>query len=172
MTEMQERLNQFGLEVEPSKTALIRFGSQAAKECGKDGAKRPATFNFLGFTHYVGKSRKGRFIVGRTIQHDRITKKLKEVNQKLAKLRLQGGKAMMLHARRHLVGHVTYYGVSGNARQISTYAYLISRLLFKWINRRSQRRSCNWAKFSKVLRAWMPSLRIQHNLYPKPLWMT
>ena len=172
MTDLQDRLGQFGLEVEPSKTALLRFGSQAATSCIKDGAKRPATFNFLGFTHYVGKSRKGRFIVGRTTQRDRITKKLKEVNQKLAQLRLQGGKAMMLYARRHLVGHVAYYGVSGNARQIRNYAYRMSRVLFKWINRRSQRRSCNWAKFSKALRAWMPSLRIQHNLYPKPLWKT
>lgn len=172
MTDLQDRLGQFGLDVEPSKTALIRFGSQAAASCGKDGAKRPATFDFLGFTHYVGKSRKGRFIVGRTTQRDRITKKLKEVNQKLAQLRLQGGKAMMLYARRHLIGHVAYYGVSGNARQIRNYAYLISRVLYKWINRRSQRRSCNWAKFSKVLRAWMPPLRIRHILYPKPLWMT
>lgn len=172
MTAMQERLRQFGLEVEPSKTALIRFGSQAAKACGKDGAKRPATFNFLGFTHYVSKSRKGRFSVGRTTQRDRVAKKLKEVSRKLATLRLQGGQAMMDYARRHLVGHVAYYGVSGNARQIGNYAYLISRLLFKWMNRRSQRRSCNWAKFRKVLRAWMPPLRIRHNLYPKPLWMT
>ena len=75
MTDLQDRLGQFGLEVEPSKTALLRFGSQAATSCIKDGAKRPATFNFLGFTHYVGKSRKGRFIVGRTTQRDRITKK-------------------------------------------------------------------------------------------------
>lgn len=172
MTEMQERLSQFGLEVEPSKTVLIRFGSQAAKECGKDGIKRPVTFNFLGFTHYVDKSRKGRFVVARKTQGERITKKLKEVGQKLAKLRSQGGKAMMAYARRHLIGHVAYYAVSGNARQIGNYAYLISRLLFKWLNRRSQRRSCNWAKFRKVLTAWMPSLRIQHNLYPKPLWMT
>ena len=172
MTEMQERLGQFGLEVEPSKTALIRFGSQAAKECGRDGDKRPATFNFLGFTHYVGKSRKGRFVVGRMTQRERIAKKLREVSQELAKLRTKGGKAMMNYARRHLCGHLAYYAVSGNARQIRNYAYQIRRLLFRWINRRSQRRSCNWAKFSKVLQVWMPSLHIQHNLYPKPLWRT
>jgi group II intron reverse transcriptase/maturase len=172
MTEMQERLGQFGLEVEPSKTTLIRFGSQAAKECGKDGVKRPATFNFLGFTHYVSKSRKGRFVVGRTTQRERIAKKLREVSEKLAKLRFKGGKAMMDYARRHLCGHLAYYAVSGNARQIRNYAYQIRRLLYRWINRRSQRRSCNWAKFSKVLQAWMPSLQIQHNLYPKPLWRT
>lgn len=172
LTEMQERLNQFGLEVEPSKTVLLRFGSQAPKECGKDGNKRPATFNFLGFTHYVGKSRKGRFVVGRKTQRERIAKKLKEVDQRVAKLRTEGGKAMMDYAKRHLVGHVTYYGISGNAKQIRNYAYLISRVLFKWLNRRSQKRSFNWHKFSNKLKEWMPSLKLQHNLYPRPLWMT
>lgn len=87
MTEMQERLGQFGLEVEPNKTGLIRFGSQAVKACSKDGANRPATFNFLRFTHYAGKSRRGRFVVGRKTQRERIAKKLKEVSQRLAELR-------------------------------------------------------------------------------------
>lgn len=81
MVEMQEGLKQFGLEVEPSKTAIIRFGSQAAKACKEEG-NRMATFNFLGFTHYVGKSRQGRFKVGRTMQRERITKNLKEVGRK------------------------------------------------------------------------------------------
>lgn len=167
--DMQERLGRFGLEVEPSKTAVIRFGSQAAKHCEQDGDKRPATFNFLGFTHYVGKSRQGRFKVGRTTQRERIAKKLKEVGQKLARLRVQGGKAMMDYARQHLRGHLAYYAVSGNTRQIGNYAHLIGRLLFKWLNRRSQKRSCNWKTFSRVLKAWMPSLRVQHYLYPKPV---
>jgi RNA-directed DNA polymerase len=94
------------------------------------------------------------------------------VNQTLARLRTQGGKAMMQYAKRHLSGHLEYYAVSGNAKQIRTYAHLIRRLLFKWLNRRSQKRSFNWDKFSKKLKEWMPPLHIRHNLYPKPLWMT
>ena len=172
MDEMAERLAKFGLEVEPSKTCLLRFGNRAAQDCHKDGCKRPPTFNFLGFTHYVGKSRKGYFVLGRKSQRERIAKKLKEVGVRLSKLRVEGGRAMMDYAKRHLQGHVGYYAVSGNSRQIRTYAYLIGRLLFKWLNRRSQRRSVNWERFNKVLSAWMPSLRIRHNLYPKPLWMT
>ena len=172
MTEMQERLSQFGLEAEPSKTALIRFGSQAAKECGKDGLKRPLTFNFLGFTHYVGKSRNGRFVVGRKTQRERITKKLKVVTEKLKQLRMQGGPAMVTYTRQHLRGHIAYYAVSGNTTQVRCYAYLVGRLLFKWLNRRSQRRSCNWGQFNMALKTWMPDLRVQHNLYPKPVWMT
>jgi len=45
-------------------------------------------------------------------------------------------------------------------------------LLFKWLNRRSQRKSVTWARFGKVLKDWMPSLRVRHNLYPKSSWMT
>lgn len=172
MDDLTERLAVFGLEVEPSKTCLLRFGSRAASDCQKDGSKRPSTFDFLGFTHYVGKSRRGRFVLGRRSQRTRIAKKLTEVSDRLSALRVKGGRAMMDYAKRHLRGHLAYYAVSGNARSIRTYAYRISRLLFKRLNQRSQRRSVAWDRFGKILSGWMPSLRIQHNLYPKPLWMT
>jgi len=172
MDELKQRLAEFGLEVEPSKTRLIRFGRRAALECKKEGIKRPSTFNFLGFTHYVGKSRTGRFVLGRKSQRERVAKKLKDVSERLSTLRVKGGRAMMDYAKRHLRGHVAYYAVSGNARRVRTYAYRVSCLLFKWLNRRSQRRGVTWERFSQVLSGWMPSLRIQHNLYPKPLWMT
>lgn len=151
MDAMSERLAEFGLEVEPSKTCLLRFGNRATVDSHKDGLKRPPTFNILGFTHYAGKSRKGRFVLGRKSQRERFTKKLKEVGDRLSALRIEGGQAMMDYARRHLQGHVEYYSASGNNRQIRTYAYRISRLLFKWLNRRSQRRSVSWNRFSDVL---------------------
>jgi hypothetical protein len=172
MDEMAERLAELGLEVEPSKTCLLRFGNRAATDCRKDSVKRAPAFNFLGFTHYVGKSRKGRFVLGRKSQRERIVKKLKDVGDRLSALRIEGGQAMMDYARRHLQGQVGYDAVSGNIRQVRTYAYRISRLLFKGLNRRSQRRSVSWDRFSEVLSSWMPSLRIRHNLYPKPLWTT
>ena len=172
MVELTGRLAIFGLEVEPSKTHLLRFGSKAQRDCERHITQRPSTFNFLGFTHYVSKSRHNHFVVGRKSQRERIAKKLKEVGDRLSALRAEGGRAMMDYAKRHLRGHVAYYAVSGNARSVRTYAYRISRLLFKWLNRRSQRRGVQWERFSKILSDWMPSLRIQHNLYPKPLWMT
>ena len=167
-----ERLAEFALEVEPSKTALLRFGSYAKRQCVKLGLKRPSTFDFLGFTHYVTESRSKRFMVGRKTQGSRISRKLKEVGVRLAKLRTSGGRAMMDYAKRHLQGHIAYFGVSGNSRSLKTYVYRVSRMLFKWLNRRSQRKSVNWARFGEVLKAWLPPVRIKHNLYPEPLWMT
>jgi group II intron reverse transcriptase/maturase len=164
--ELVGRLAEFSLEVEPSKTALLRFGSYTKRQCAKLGLGRPQTFDFLGFTHYVTESRSKRFMVGRKTQGSRISRKLKEVGVRLAKLRTSGGRAMMDYVKRHLQGHIAYYGISGNIRSLKTYVYRVSQVLFKWLNRRSQRRGVKWSRFGEVLKTWLPVVRIKHNLYP------
>ena len=79
---------------------------------------------------------------------------------------------MMAYLRRHIQGHIQYYGVSGNSRSLHSYVYRAGQLLFKWLNRRSQRRSANWKRFSPVLKRLLPTPRIVHNLYPVPMWRT
>ena len=168
---MTQRLAQFDLEVEPSKTAILQFGRQAMGRKARDG-QGPRTFSFLGFTHYVGKSRTGRFVVGRKTDAKRMRKKLKLLSERLRKLRSAGGRAMLDYAKRHLQGHIQYYGVSGNSRSVSGYVYFATGLLFKWLNRRSQRRSLTWKRFGEVIRPLLPTARIVHNLYPVPWWKT
>jgi group II intron reverse transcriptase/maturase len=163
---LDERLGQFGLEVEPTKTALMCFGAQAVRLSRQQGLTKPPTFNFLGFTHYIGRSRRGSFVVGRKTQRERLAKKLEAFGERLKRLRSTGGKAMMPYARQHLRGHLAYYAVSGNSRSLRQYFYAASRILFRWLNRRSQRRSIPWERFGKVLRDWLPPIRIMHNLYP------
>lgn len=172
LQELKSRLAQFDLEAEPSKTAIHRFGHLAQTRCKLEGHRRPQTFNFLGFTHYVGRSRKGNFVVGHKTQRDRIQKKLKELNVRLASLRVRGGKAMMEYAHRHLQGHIQYFGVSGNSRSLRQYRHQVQRLLFNWLNRRGQRRSCNWQRFGEAMESYLPRTRIVHNLYPSLPWMT
>ena len=173
LTELRKRLANFALEVEPSKTGLIRYGSAAPRHCRKEGLRRPKIFNFLGFTHYVNRSRRGYFVVGRRTERKRFQRKLQELSERLRALRVRGGTAMLCYFRQHMQGHVRYYGVSGNYRQLAAYAYFASRLLYKWLNRRSQRRSTTWARFRTTLHnRWLPPLRIYHNLYPIPLWKT
>jgi hypothetical protein len=120
LPELAERLAAFGLEVEPNKTAVLRFGSEAARQCQQDGLRRPRTFSFLGFTHYVTCSRRGRFQVGRTTDRRRFRKKLKLLNQRLRALRGEGGKAMMdykpfLYKGRYISGG----SISQNYHQMS-----------------------------------------------------
>lgn len=171
LTEMTARLAQFDLEVEPSKTALLRFGSRAlgGKKQEEEG---PRTFRFLGFTHYVGRSRRGRFVVGRKTDAKRLRVKLRQYGERLRNLRIRGGKAMVVYTCQHLRGHIQYYGVSGNSPGVAKYVYLATGLLYKWLNRRSQRRSLNWKRFGAVIRPLLPKARILHNLYPTPWWMT
>jgi RNA-directed DNA polymerase len=168
---LAERLALFDLEVEPSKTRTLEFGRFAQERVEKQGRKRPETFSFLGFTHYVTKSRKGKFQVGRRTDGKRMRRKLKEFSQRVRNMRVRGGKAMVEFAKLHLAGHIQYYGVSGNTMSLGRYQYWAERLLFKWLNRRSQRKSINWEKFSALLRAGLlPRPRIVHHIYPEPWW--
>ena len=102
----------------------------------------------------------------------RLRKKLAALNARLRALRTEGGNAMVAFLVRHLQGHIQYYGVSGNSRGVSSYVYCTQRLLFKWLNRRSQKRSLNWKQFSTYIRRWLPKARILHDLYPVPWWKT
>jgi group II intron reverse transcriptase/maturase len=172
LVELQQRLSDFELEIEPTKTRLLRFGSATARRCQQDGQRRPATFSFLGLTHYVSRSRRGRFVVGRRTEGKRLRRKLQELNARLRALRVWGGSAMLRYVRQHLQGHLRYYGVSGNYRRLVAYVTAATRLLYKWLNRRSQRRSTTWARFRLLMQRWLPRVRIHHILYPAPLWMT
>jgi len=171
LVEMRERLAAFDLEIEPTKTALLRFGDRASDEGRKVGQSGPSTFSFLGFTHFVGRSRRGHFVVGRKTERKRFSKKLKQMKDALRMLRTSGGKAMVKYVELHLRGHMQYYGVSGNIRSVRSYCYQALRQLWKWLNRRSQRRSISWDNFFARVARLMRRPRIFHNLYPKPLWM-
>jgi len=172
MQELTNRLAEFNLEAEPTKTRVLRFGDQAQAQCKQEGLRRPQTFAFLGITHFVGCSRSGRFVVGRRTQDDRLRKKLKALNVRLAELRTHGGRVMVEYVRRHLHGHIQYYGVSGNSRRLGQYVSLSKRLLFKWLNRRSQRRSVTWDRFNALIAPSLPRPRIIYHLYPTLPWMT
>jgi hypothetical protein len=101
-----------------------------------------------------------------------VQRKLKQFSERLRALRSDGTPAMVAYARRHLQGHIQYYGVSGNSRGVASYVYVATRHLFQWLNRRSQRRSLTWKRFGAVIRHQLPAARIVHNLYPPPLWLT
>ena len=165
MRALTTRLAKFGLETEPSKTKMIRFGKWAAQDNATEG-KTNDTFSFLGFTHYLGLSLKGGFRVGRKTEGKRVRKKLQEVSAKLMALRTSGGAAMYRYVQQHLRGHYQYYGVSGNFRPMRNYKAAVERLLYKHLNRRSQRKSICWKRFSRLLKAGLlPQPKIYHDMY-------
>ncbi|MCF6158219.1 MAG: hypothetical protein E3K32_06550 [wastewater metagenome] len=146
------RLKKFGLEISETKSRLIEFGMQAYYKSGREG-KKVKTFDFLGFTHYMGKSRKGTVKPGRKTIGKRMRKSLIVLNERLRKLRnILSFQEQHKHLCRVLNGYYNYYGFAGNSLALSNFSYRVRRLWFKWLNRRSQRKSFNWNKFNLLLK--------------------
>lgn len=167
LAEMEERLEKFHLEIEPSKTKLIEFGRFAARDDQGRGGK-PDTFDFLGFTHYCSKARTGQFKVKRMTSKKKFRAKLSETKEWLQKKRSRVKNGTLLRtAKQKLEGHLNYYAITDNTRMCQNFRYQMGRLLFKWLNRQSQRRSYTWKQFSSAL-AWVgwPSVTVKHKLDP------
>ena len=149
---LEERLNKFGLELTKEKTRLIEFGRYARANAKRKG-KKPETFDFLGFTHFCDKTRKGYFKVGRKTKRKKYNEKLKEMNNWLKAVRnlfelKEWWKILIAKLR----GHYEYYGLSGNYASIRAFYIQTCKLAYKWINRRSQKKSMNWKQFMKYLK--------------------
>jgi len=164
--QLRARIEEFNLELAEDKTRVIGFG-RYSEQNAKSRGKRPETFNFLGFTHYVGKSRKGNFLLGRTTDRKKLTAKLREM--KLWLIGIKNKHHMkdwwnLLKAK--MAGHFRYYGVSGNTRGIRAFFQIVTRMVFKWLNRRSHMKSLNWDSFKIYLaRHPLPKPQVYHNFY-------
>jgi len=166
LTELSGRLAKFGLELSGEKTRIVEFGRYARENSRKKGCK-PGSFSFLGFIHFCDTGRKGYFKVGRKTDRKKFSVKIKEMNAWLKAVRnTSKPKAWWPILAAKLRGHFHYYGVSGNYGGISSFHQRTMRLLFKWLNRRSQKKSYNWEQFRiYLLRHPLPKPKIYHNLY-------
>lgn len=163
---LRERLEKFGLKVSEKKSRIVEFGRTAWKQCRQGGGK-VETFDFLGFTHYCDKTRKGAFKLGRKTNSRKLRAKLTAANLWLKSIRNVSKLSVWWPVfRSKLRGHYNYFGVSGNMRELKTFQGKTTRMAFKWINRRSQKKSFTWEEFLRFLR-WhpLPQPRIIHNLY-------
>ena len=158
---LPDRLKQFGLELSPEKSRLMEFGRKAYLEGKKEGS-RLGTCDFLGFTHYMTRSRKGGARLGRKTIGKRYRNTLIAMNDEPRKLRnLLSFRELHVHLCRVLKGYYNYYGFAGNAATLNKFAYAVKRMWFKWLNRRSQRKSFNWEEFKERLKRFpLPKPRI------------
>ena len=160
------RLKKFNLEIAEDKTKIIPFGRFAEKNANQQGRSKPATFDFLGFTHYCGKSKQGNFRVKRKTSRKKIQGKLKETKEWLKNNRNKNIHMIMDRFTRSLKGYYNYYCITDNSQNVNNFKDKIENLLFKWLNRRSQRKSFKWDKFSLFLNKYpLPSPRIKVNIY-------
>ncbi len=160
---LQERMCEFDLALHPDKTQLIRFGRYAVGQCRARGEGNPATFDFLGFTHYCTTSRKGGwFVIGRKTVKKRMRAQLRAIKDELRK-RLHAPVAETgAWLNRVLRGHLNYYAVPGNGQSLSAFVYQVGRLWIRALRRRSQRSRMTWERFSRLRDNFFPPVRILH----------
>lgn len=170
LQQLEQRLERGMLKLSTEKTSIVEFrrpNDRNMNVSAEKKGKKPGIFNFLGFTHYWEKSRKGFYKVGRRTENKRLKKAVGKVKVWLRtnRNRMQL-KDIWKRVSQMLIGHYSYYGVSGNFRKINQYLHLVERLLFKWLNRRSQKKSFNWEKYSIYERKFpLPKPKIYHKLY-------
>jgi RNA-directed DNA polymerase len=160
--ELAERLKKFNLELQAEKTRLIEFGRHAATNRKRRGAGKPETFNFLGFTHYCGTTRKGRFVVKRQTMRKRMRNKLKalkaEMQRRMHAPIPQQGQWLASVLR----GHYQYYGVPFNSRALGQFHYQVKWLWRRMLSRRSQKGRLTWERMDRLALKWLPNPRICH----------
>lgn len=166
LDKLRERFKQYGMELNQEKTRVVSFGSWE-RENAKKQQRGPNTFNFLGFTHYCSRTRGGKFKVGRKTNTERFSRMCREIGAWLKLIRNMAKlKELWKMLQVKLRGHYEYYGVSENWRGIAMFYRAVLRLVYKWINRRSQRRSFNWEQFTEYLKLYpLPKPRIVHSFY-------
>ncbi len=142
---LPKRLGKYGLETEPSKTKIIRFSRFHPSR------KRGRTFTFLGFEFFWFKDRSGTPRVMRRTAPAKLQGALRRIKAWIKAARHLPKQEFFESLKKKLIGHYNYYYVRGNSRAVWLFYREVIRYTQKWLNRRSQRKSCNWEKFIRIL---------------------
>jgi group II intron reverse transcriptase/maturase len=166
LAELRERFARFGLVLHPDKTRIVEFGRYAAKNRRGRGGGKPETFNFLGFTHSCGKTRKGWFTVLRQTMRQRWQAKLRALKDELRRRMHTPIPEQGAYLRSVLLGHFRYYGVPLNGPALCAFRAAVVRLWQTVLSRRSQGHHLPWRRMRRYIARWLPTASICH---PYPL---
>jgi len=151
MKALPKRFGKFDLELHPDKTKIINLNSNRG-----DGDR---SSDFLGFTHYLGKSRKGKTILKRKTNKKKLSNAIAKFNMWLKENRHSKLKELIPDVNAKLRGHYNYYGITFNSKGINSFYEQAKRSLFKWLNRRGGKSNWNWEKFNLLIKEWMPIMK-------------
>jgi RNA-directed DNA polymerase len=161
---LPKRCAKYGLTLHPDKTRVLRFTRplypQEARRLQQPDVK-PETFEFLGFTHYWGRSQKGAWVVQRKTAAARFTRSLKRSAEWCRTHRHYPVAWQHEQLVPKVRGHFTYYAITGNLRTVQTFRFAVEHVWRKWLNRRSQRHGMTWERFARLrLRYPLPAVRV------------
>jgi hypothetical protein len=162
VADLRDRFARFGLELHADKTRLIEFGGNAARTRKARGVGKPETFDFLGVTHYCGKTMNGRFWLKRKTISKRMRAKLAEVKDQCLRRRHQPIPEQERWLASVVRGHLAYYAVPGNTDAVAAFRNQAMRHWFQALRRRSQRTRLTWKRMYRLATRWLPSARVLH----------
>jgi len=155
---LPKRFGKYGLSLHPDKTRLVPF-----RRPDRDDGNGPGTLDFLGFTHYWGKSRKGNWVVMKSTAKDRFSRTLRHIRGWCRAHRHDDVDAQHRTLARKLNGHYAYYGVTSNYDALARLWHEVVLTWRKWLSRRSQKAYLSWAKMTRLLERYpLPPPRIVH----------
>ena len=166
---LRERLQKFGLRLHPEKTRLIEFGRASAARREREGRGRCKTFDFLGFTHICGKTRKNkRFVVWRRTSVKRMRRTLAAIKVQLRRRRHDSTGTTGRWLRRVIQGWLNYHAVPDNMRRLDQFVTEVTKLWLRQLRRRSQRgrAAWPWSRMNRLVARYLPRPKILHP-YPK-----
>jgi len=165
---LPKRFGKYGLTLHPDKTQIVRFLRPPLQPQRLARERRPGSFDFLGFTHYWGRSQKGNWVVRRKTALSRFNRALKAVDGWMRQHYHEPVSEQCRALRRKLFGHYAYYGITGNARSLQRFRHQVERRWRKRLNRRSQRAWLDWERFDRLLvRYPLPPARVVHANCPR-----
>ena len=155
-----KRLGKFGLEVAEEKTKIVEL----KRDKDEDGHK--PSFDFLGFTHYRMIASNGWQYIGRRTSRKKFVQSLKKVKEWMKSNRVMPVRVFMAKLNRKLIGYCNYYAINGNTKKVKDFLDKCRSMVFKWLNRRSQKRSFDWSRFILFMKKYpLPHGRIRVKLF-------
>jgi group II intron reverse transcriptase/maturase len=159
---LTERFARSGLTVHPTKTRLVEFRQPPYRR-----RERPrVSFDFLGFTHFWGRSRKGGWIVQRKTARKSLGRALSQVREWCRRNRHLPLREQHRRLSAKLRGHYAYFGLTGNGAALVSFRYQVERAWHKWLSRRSWKSRMSWARFAQITGHYpLPPIRVVHSIY-------
>ena len=162
LKDLKERLCKFGLSLHPQKTRLVEFGRFAQADRAERGERRPETFDFLGFTHYCMKTRKGRFRLGRKPMRARRIRTLHRIKEALRKRMHHDRWEVGAWLGKVVNGWLGYYSVPGSRWSCRNFVQRVFVLWMKTVRRRSQRHKLSWERMRGMAAVLWPPVKVRH----------
>jgi len=165
MAVLPKRFGKYGLTIHPDKTRLVPFRKPEGERDGTD-EPRSGTFDFLGFTHFWARSRKGNWVLKRKTAANRFTRAIRTIDQWCRFHRHEPIAEQHAVLRRKLQGHAAYYGITGNSPALARFYHEVLKVWRKWLMRRRRAWRASWDWFSQLLARYpLPYLRSIHSVY-------